>query len=147
MPSQKSLTESRYYAHPQNTFWWIMSQLFGFSTELDYEARCEQLRAHDIVLWDVLYDCVRPGSLDSRIKRDSEQVNDIAGLLYAHSSINLIVFNGGVAKQIFMRHLPEVFEQFPKIDWVQLPSTSPAHARVNRQQKLQVWREALSGVI
>lgn len=144
MPSQKSLSEQQYYAHPRNAFWWIMSQIVGAREGADYAERVKCLRAAGFALWDVLHDCQRPGSLDSNIRRDSEQANDLASLFDEHSSIKLIAFNGAAAKQIFMRHCKHVLRQFPYIEWVQLPSTSPAHAAMSREDKLQAWRTALT---
>jgi len=147
MPSQKSLAEGRYYAHPQNAFWWIVSQIAGFDDTLPYAAKCDKLVSARIAVWDVLYDCVRPGSLDSDIQRTSEQPNDVEGLLVNNPSIGLIAFNGTAAKKIFMRHCGNTLEQFPHIQHIQLPSTSPAHARITRQQKLTLWRDVIEPVL
>lgn len=140
MPGQRSLNESQYYAHPQNSFWWIMSQIIEFSIELSYEDKCHQLRTANYAVWDVLHSCQRVGSLDSNIERNSEKVNNFPAFLNKHKSIELIAFNGGVARQIFMRHCLKTFDQYDHIKSIQLPSSSPAHARLNREQKLKLWR-------
>lgn len=147
MPSQRSLSETRYYAHPQNAFWWIIANLIGFEDSINYEEKCQRLTSANIALWDVLYDCERQGSLDSNIQRDSEQVNDFPQLLDKYPMIKLIAFNGATAKQIFMRHCADLFEERKQLTWVQLPSSSPAYASIDRQQKLQLWQEALYSVI
>jgi len=64
---------------------------------LDYSARVDELKAAGIAVWDVLYDCERPGSLDSRIVRASEKPNDVPGLLSNSPTIKLLAFNGGAA--------------------------------------------------
>ena len=143
MPSQRSLQDSRYYAHPQNSFWWIMSKLLGFSDGLDYEIKCRHLKLSNYGLWDVLYDCNRLGSLDSDIERNSEQVNDFDKFLKEHKDVKLIAFNGAAAKNIFMRHCSDLLRARKDIDYVQLPSTSPAHAKMNRSEKLEQWRSSL----
>ena len=38
LPSQRSIAAQQYYAHPQNAFWRIMSDLYGI--EGDYPTRC-----------------------------------------------------------------------------------------------------------
>ncbi len=143
MPSERSLKVLQYYAHPQNAFWWIMSHLEGFPLELSYEDKCSQLKLSNYAVWDVLHSCKREGSLDCNIERTSEKVNDFSVFLNEHKSIKLIAFNGGAARQIFMRHCVQIMNQHNYIKLIQLPSTSPAHARVNRQQKLQLWRNGL----
>lgn len=147
MPSRTSLSEQRYYAHPRNSFWWIMGELIGFNSDLDYFAKGEMLINSQISVWDVLVDCERAGSLDSNIVRSSEQVNDFAALFKRYPSIELIAFNGGAAKSIFMRHCGNVLIGMPNISWLQLPSTSPAYASINRNEKLQLWRSALTATI
>ncbi len=144
MPSQISLREQQYYANPQNAFWWLMSELLGFAPKQPYQQRCQALILNGIAVWDVLADCQRPGSLDSSIVRSSERANDFSVFLNTYPSIRLLAFNGGAAKAIFMRHCAEVFTQTPEMDWRQLPSTSPAHASITREQKLQRWRECLA---
>ena len=143
MPSQRSLVDSRYYAHPRNAFWWIMSRLLGFAESINYHEKCQHLRSSNIALWDVLNDCQRLGSLDSNIQRDTEQVNDFDEFFKNHQNITLIAFNGAAAKQIFMRHCGITLSTLESVKTVQLPSTSPAHASLSREQKLHKWRDAL----
>ncbi|MFT5571354.1 MAG: TDG/mug DNA glycosylase family protein [Cryomorphaceae bacterium] len=144
MPSEISLREQQYYANPQNAFWWLMSELYGFSIDQQYQQRCKAFVQNSVAVWDVLADCQRLGSLDSSIVRSSERSNDFSAFLNAYPSIRLLAFNGGAAKAIFMRHCAEVFTQNPEINWQQLPSSSPAHASITRAQKLQRWRECLA---
>ena len=35
-PSVVSQQQQQYYAHPRNSFWWIMSQLLSFDVNSDY---------------------------------------------------------------------------------------------------------------
>ena len=69
LPGQKSLSASEYYAHPQNSFWRIMQELFGVDGH--YDQRCVLLGESKLALWDVLRSSVRRGSLDSDIRRES----------------------------------------------------------------------------
>lgn len=143
MPSVISLQKQQYYAHPQNIFWWIMAQLYGFRVDASYASRVQQLTLSGVAAWDVLNDCERPGSLDSSIVKGSERVNDFVALLQDTPTLKLIVFNGGVAKQLFMRHCNKFLSAYPALETIQLPSTSPAYAAMAKAQKLQIWRDAL----
>jgi len=41
MPGLESLKQQRYYAHPRNAFWPIITSLYGHSEKLDYsQADC-----------------------------------------------------------------------------------------------------------
>ena len=148
MPSQLSLKHQQYYAHPQNAFWWIMSQLYGFDTCDDYQVRCDALKASGVGVWDVLHDCVRPGSLDSNIDRKSEVSNDFSALFETHGSICRLIFNGAASLAIFKRHnkklLQQLVDQRLEFKWTCCPSTSPAHAAMSKHDKLIAWRSAIN---
>ena len=144
MPGQKSLVESQYYAHPQNAFWWIMGCLIGFDSGISYEQRCRYLLTSKFAVWDVLNDCVRKGSLDRNIQKTSEKSNDFSEFLMKVPTIQMSAFNGQAAHKIFMRHWSELFERFDRLQWCQLPSTSPAHASLTKEEKLNAWRVALT---
>jgi len=147
MPSQVSLESQQYYAHPRNSFWWIMSELYGFDPVIGYEERCSALKESKVAVWDVLHDCSRPGSLDSAIIRASERSNDFEGFFQAHASVKRLIFNGAAALTIFKRHnkklLERVTDQKDDFRWEGCPSTSPAHASISKYDKLQAWRIAI----
>jgi len=143
MPSQTSLAKQQYYAHPRNIFWWLMADIFEFDDSVSYASRVEFLTAAGVAVWDVLQQCEREGSLDSSIQRSTELVNDFAAFFRLNPSVKLIAFNGAAAKQIFMRHCLDVLQQNPDLEWCQLPSSSPAYAAMNKQQKLKIWNQAL----
>ena len=143
MPGAASLTEQRYYAHPRNLFWPFMQQLLGIPVELEYRQRCQSLTEQGIALWDVIAHCERPGSLDSAIKKSSVICNAIPQLLEAEPQIVKVCFNGAKAAEEFKRHLLPLLKHRTVIEYVQLPSSSPAHASQSRAQKLAVWAEAL----
>lgn len=144
MPGIKSLDEQHYYAHPRNAFWPIMSALFAIDLNLNYQQRCEGLSRQGIAVWDVLKSCQRQGSLDSAIEKDTIEVNDFNRLFIDHPSIKHIYFNGAAAEQLFKRHVLKLLSnsQF-NITMMKLPSTSPAHAAMNLEQKTKAWQNQI----
>ncbi len=143
MPGVASLDAQRYYAHPQNRFWPIMARIFNFAPELAYAERCRRLTACGVAVWDVLQECVRPGSLDSAIEACSAKPNDIGHLLHLHPAIHNIFFNGATAEQLFRRHILPGLDLPEMPGLTRLPSSSPAHASLDFEQKLAFWRHAL----
>jgi hypoxanthine-DNA glycosylase len=139
LPSERSIREGEYYAHPQNAFWRIMRELFG--AEGTYEDRCTALIDARIAVWDVLHQSVRPGSMDADIQMDTSEVNDFAGFFESHKHVGTICFNGRKAEQMFMKFVK--LELLPRL--VSLPSTSPAYASMPFAEKLAVWRNAIIG--
>ncbi len=105
MPGIKSLQMQQYYAHPRNVFWSIMASLFSFNLELEYSAKCQQLKGNHIALWDVLRSCQRQGSLDQDIENKSIIPNNFLLFLRDHAQIAQILFNGATAENIFKLHI------------------------------------------
>jgi hypoxanthine-DNA glycosylase len=136
-PGAASLRARQYYAHPRNQFWPILGRLLGHAlAEAPYPLRIECLRQHRIGLWDIYASCVRPGSLDASI-RDATP-NPLESLLDLAPSLHLVVHNGAESA----RRMKEI--QALGIPALRLPSTSPAHARVDLESKLEHWRVALA---
>ena len=139
MPGIASLKAQAYYAHPRNAFWPIMSELFDIDAKAPYDQRLTALLNHRIALWDVLYACKRQGSLDSAIQKHSEQVNDFEYLFTNYPFISAVYCNGGKAWQSFQRYVQKPLG-LHDVEASCLPSTSPAHARVNFAAKLSAWK-------
>ena len=101
MPGRASLAAHQYYAHPQNSFWRIMAQLLQTDADASYEKRVELLKTARIAVWDVLQSCIREGSLDAKIERDTQIANDFRSFFRAHSQITHVFFNGAKAEACF----------------------------------------------
>lgn len=139
MPGIKSLTEQQYYAHPQNAFWRIMAILFDFEVHATYEQRLGFLQSGGVALWDVLHSCKREGSLDSMIQPQTQVANDFNALFQTYPNIQAVFFNGAKAESYFKRHiLPTLVEH--QLHFARLPSTSPAHASLSFENKLEAWQ-------
>ncbi len=137
MPGCESLRAVQYYAHPRNAFWKIAGILFQFDSSLPYEERLRCLREAHVALWDTLQQCRRAGSLDTHIR--APRPNDIPGLLKKCPKICRICCNGQAAGQYLKKFFPEI-----GVEVRVLPSTSPAAAMFTFEQKLQIWRDALT---
>lgn len=148
MPGILSLEQQQYYAHPRNAFWPIMSELFNLNKDLEYEQRCICLIKNQVAVWDVLKACRRKGSLDQHIVPASIIANDFSGFFQQRSTIQQIFFNGTKAEQVFNQHvLPTLKDSQTQIPRLRLPSTSPAHAAINLQQKLELWRQLIPAIL
>lgn len=144
MPGQASLQQQRYYAHPRNAFWPIMRQVLGLPLDAGYACATKALVAQGFALWDVLACCERPGSLDADIRAEGMQANDFGVFLRAHPGIGRVFFNGTAAQVLYRRHvMPALPAELAALPQVRLPSTSPAHAAMNGQQKARLWQQAL----
>lgn len=142
MPGKESLRAHQYYAHPRNAFWPIMGALYGAKPELDYKTRIEVLLNAGIAVWDVLETCTRATSLDADIDTATMVVNDFATFYRTHPRIQHVYFNGALAEKFYGKLV--TFDAHPHLHFHRLPSTSPAHAGMPYEKKLQAWRIMLA---
>jgi len=139
MPGIKSLDENEYYAHPRNSFWFIMEKLFKVYSDFEYKQRLKLLLNNKIALWDVIESCERKGSLDSSIQDETVLVNDFADLLLEYQNIKYIFCNGNAAYSAFQKYAMPELEKFLNIEVYKLPSSSPANARMSLDEKTLSW--------
>jgi hypoxanthine-DNA glycosylase len=134
-PSVQSLATHQYYGNPRNAFWPITGELFGFDASAPYETRLAALQSAGVAIWDVLHRCRRIGSSDAKLDLKSLVANDFGQLFATYPTITRVCFNGRAAERLFAR----LVDVDAAIDYVTLPSTSPARA-MPTGQKLAAWR-------
>lgn len=131
-PGAASLQAQRYYAHPRNQFWKLLSAVLDEPlADLPYEARLQRLLSRHVGLWDALAACEREGSLDAAIRRP--QANDHLLLKDLCPQLRRVCFNGKAAG----RYAPIYADA--GYDVLVLPSSSPANAQLSFAAKLALW--------
>ena len=139
LPGQRSLEAQEYYAQKRNVFWRLMASLFAVQPDAPYAERLRKLTENRVALWDVCGSAHRPGSLDHRIDLKTVEPNDFVAFFEVHPHVELICFNGRTAEHLYQRlALPK------RAKTACLPSSSPAHAALTFEQKLEKWRAAFS---
>ena len=142
MPSVASLEKQAYYGHPRNAFWPLMAKLLAFELSVEYASNVAQIMDKRIAIWDVIGECVRPGSLDNSIVKGSEKMNLIPELLCDFPGLTRIGLNGGTAGKLFKRHVLPTLDAC-RFTIFNLPSTSPANAGMNFNAKCDAWRSLI----
>ena len=142
LPSRKSLDQRQYYGHPQNAFWKIMRTLLG--ARGSYDERSAAIAAAGVAVWDVLARAVRPGSMDADIDMGSAVANPLGPFLEREASVGLVAFNGRAAESMFRRFVPGPLRP---LEYVRLPSTSPAYASLTLAEKTERWRTGLASAL
>ncbi|SFN80228.1 DNA-deoxyinosine glycosylase [Sphingomonas sp. OK281] len=136
LPGDRSLAAQRYYAHPQNQFWQLMTPVVGRDlVALDYGDRLTALRTSKVALWDVIGSARRAGSSDSAIVE--VEGNDIVTFITRLSKLRAVAFNGGTALKQGMKLLGPNFAG-PTV--VALPSSSPLHT-IGLAAKQPAWNQ------
>jgi hypoxanthine-DNA glycosylase len=136
MPGIVSLKAKEYYAHPRNAFWRIMGDLFGAGPSLPYDERMAVILSAGVALWDSVEACVRPGSMDKSIT--GEVANDFTAFFATYPDISHVFFNGSKSEAVFRRDVLPTLAGDRRI-YTRLPSTSPAHAGMTLEAKMQAW--------
>lgn len=103
MPGKQSLEKQQYYGNPRNHFWPIMGELLEIAIPNDYTERIALLKNNAIGLWDTIATCEREGSLDAAIR--NEKPNDFQTLFEQYPNIQLVLFNGAKAFEVFKKHI------------------------------------------
>ncbi len=134
LPGAISLAEQRYYAHPRNLFWRLMSEVTCRDlVPLAYDDRLEALLDAKVGLWDTVAAATREGSLDAAIRL--HEASDLAALAATLPELGAIGFNGATSANIGRRQLGSV----PGIELIDLPSSSPAYASLGFEKKREAW--------
>jgi double-stranded uracil-DNA glycosylase len=134
-PSPLSLQRREYYANPRNQFWKIIEALFSIPSSVSYERRLSALTENGVALWDIVGACERKGAGDHSIRH--ARLNDIGCCIDRHPSVVRIVANGRAAGRYYRKKYPD---GITGTCFRVLPSTSPAHAAMNLEQKTAAWR-------
>lgn len=116
-----------------NLLWPVLSALTGEDLAgTPYAERLPRLLAHGFGLWDVLGACERAGSLDSAIRKPA--ANDFARLRELCPSLETVGFNGQTSGKFAPQFAAAGYRT---LVW---PSTSPAHASLTFEQKIEHWK-------
>lgn len=139
MPGQQSLEKQQYYGNPRNHFWSIMTTILNVAhIPENYVDRLALLQNNHIGLWDVIQSCERIGSLDANIR--NETPNDFHKLFTTYPQIQLVLFNGGKAHNVFKKHIG--FPVLEGREYALMPSTSPIPGKNIKtfEEKVKEWR-------
>lgn len=122
IPSPKSREEGFYYAHPQNRFWKVLSDIFNETFDTIEDKKAFLLKYH-IALFDVIKSCEIIGASDASIS--NIVVNDIKAII-DNSHISKIFVTGKKAQALYNKYCLKQTD----VECVYLPSTSPANCAV-----------------
>lgn len=133
LPGEASLATARYYAHPQNQFWRLLGPAIRMDLQaLDYEARLAVLRASGVGLWDTVASAERQGSLDAALR--AVEAAALGELVATLPQLRAIAFNGATAARLGRKALAGT-----SLALLDLPSSSPANARMPFAEKARRW--------
>lgn len=140
-PSETSLAKQEYYGFARNQFWPLLAACFGIDGEQlsSYPEKKHFLTEHQLAVWDVYDQCERKGSLDQAIR--SPQANDFPRFFARFPALKGVLLNGQKAGKEWQKQckISPICADYPAII---CPSTSPAHAQMSFETKVNVWKAA-----
>jgi len=89
-----------------------------------------------IGLWDVIESCVRSNSSDTNLRNCIP--NDFETLLRDYPNIRVLGFTGKKSFDLFQKYFKGL-----DVEKVLLPSTSPAHAVMKKEEKTNIYKNFL----
>lgn len=139
-PSVKAVEEGFYYANPHNRIYRLMSGIFGEDfVDVPWPTKKELLLKHHIALHDVIGHCRIIGSSDAKISDvKPSKIREI----FEIANIRKVLCNGAKAYQEYVRFFSDI-----NIPVVQVPSTSPANAKMRLDDLIIAWKIALQDVL
>lgn len=139
-PSVKTRVVGFYYAHPQNRFYKVLSNIFFEQLPASMEPKKELLVKHHIALYDVIYSCDISNSDDSSIRNVTPI--DIKELLDKYPNIKTIILNGNKAKELFNKYLSKDIDTH-RVDVKFAPSTSSANAKMSLDDLVVIYSKVM----
>lgn len=140
MPGERSLQLQQYYGHPTNQFWKLMFGIFDLPVSTDYKERIKLLKENKIALWDVLKQCERVGSSDSKIIKAVP--NNFKLFYKQYPNIKSVFLDSASVAKLYDKYVGRSADK----KYYNLPSPSSRYASMNFEEKLMKWwliREAL----
>lgn len=138
MPGVQSLEKQQYYGNARNHFWPIIGEVFHEAVPTVYDERIALLKKYGVGLWDTIQSCERKGSLDATIR--NEVPNDFTWLFKTYPQIELVLFNGGKAFDVFKKQVG--LEILDGRSYEKMPSTSPIPGKNIKSfaEKVATWQ-------
>lgn len=132
-PSVKSREAAFFYGHPQNRFWAVVAEIYGYEKPQTVEEKKKLVLENKLAMWDVIQSCEIEGSADSTI--NNVTANDLSVIL-SNSRVDRIFVNGKTAEKYYNKYT------YPKtgIKAICLPSTSPANAAWSVERLVEAWK-------
>ena len=131
-PSVESRRQAFYYAHKTNRFFPALAKAFQEETPISIPERKAFLVKHRIALYDVLFSCDIEKSKDDTIENPTPI--DLESIL-SKAPIRAIFTTGKKAETLFRQFFDE--------DFIPLPSSSSANARMSLEELATIYADKI----
>lgn len=132
-----------FYSTKRNQFWPILRWVYGRKLETKSE-KMQLLKELNMAVSDVIYACIRAKGTNSDANLANLVYNtEIVGQILQYQPIEKIFFTSRFAEAKYRKYFRPLMENYPEIKLITLPSPSPRFAKLNLQQKVEIYRKYL----
>jgi hypoxanthine-DNA glycosylase len=135
-----------YYGTQKGQFWKIIRIVYKRAL-ITRKEKEDLLGKLGIALTDTIYSCERVDSnnSDSNLKIKEYNIKIVQEILKKNKIIK-IYFSSRFVESVFRRHFKEIIKDYPDIELVTLPSSSPRYAKMSLIEKIKIWKSLLPSI-
>ena len=127
----------------RNQFWQIMSQVYGVKLR-NKEEKQKLFSKLKMAITDVILACERSQNTNA----DNNLINIVFNIqainkVIKNNKIKKIFFSSRYAESLFRKNFKELIKQYPQIELVTLPSSSPRYAAMSKSEKITRYKKLL----
>lgn len=126
-----------FFTSKRNQFWTIMSEVYDMklTSKKEKEALFTKLR---MAITDIILQCERSKNTNA----DNNLINlvfntEVINKVIKENKIKTIFFSSRMAENLFKRNFKNISLEFPKINFLTLPSSSPRYAAMSKLEKIK----------
>ena len=136
-----------FYMSRRNQFWEIMGKVYG--VDLNTKDKKQELLANlKMAITDVILSCEREENNNADTNLTGIEFNKKAiNKIIKDNKLKVIYFSSQWAKKLFEKEFKKTTKAYPEIKLVTLPSPSPRCARMNKEEKIKIYRNLLPKLV
>jgi hypoxanthine-DNA glycosylase len=140
--SDTDLSYDWFYCTKRNQFWSIIENVYGLSLP-NKESKVKLFTKLGIAFSDMILTCERREDNSSDINLTNFVYNNdgITNILSDHN-IRKVFFSSRFVEKEFKRKFIKLIADFPKVEFITLPSPSPRYAAMSKEEKIKKYKEA-----
>lgn len=132
-----------FFGSKRNQFWQILSEVYGVEI-ISKQQKQELFSRLKMAITDVIWECERSKNTNA----DNNLINLVFNIktikkIIKNNRIQKIFFSSRYAESLFRKNFKELIKQFPQIELVTLPSSSPRYAAMSKAEKIRRYKELL----
>lgn len=130
-----------FYCTKRNQFWPIIEKVYDLNLP-DKKSKVNLFTKLKIAFSDMILTCERKdnNSSDMNLINFTYNGNGIRKIL-SKNNIQKVFFSSRFVEKEFRKKFKNIIDEFPKIEFITLPSPSPRYAAMSKEEKIKRYKE------